>query len=103
MTGNSLQSSSRKASDSRLLAALDAVHRDIQSNKSGNINKSIVVDLVSQLESKDHSVCSRLDSKIYCTTIQALLQCHTCREGERGIYLLGVHTSCPCSSVSANL
>jgi hypothetical protein len=100
MAGNSLESSSRR---SRILAALEAVHRDIQSSKSGNINKSLVAGLISQLESKDHSVCSRLDSKVYCTAIQILLQCHTCREGERGIYLLGVHAPCPRSQVSANL
>lgn len=63
---------------------------DIRSNKLTDRNKSLVIDLISHLESEDHSVCSRLGSKLYCSITQVLLQCHTWHDTERGVYLLGV-------------
>lgn len=90
MAGNSFQAPSRKSSHSRLSATLETVRLAVQSNSSGNIDKSLVVDLVSQLEFEDYSVCSRLEPKLCCTIIQTLLQCHNCRDSERGIYIFGV-------------
>lgn len=90
MADNSFQVSSRTSLHSRLAATLQTLRLAVQSNNSGNIDKSLVVDLVSQLEFQDHFVCTRLESKICCTIIQTLLQCHNYRDSERGIYIFGV-------------
>jgi hypothetical protein len=90
MAGNALRSL-RKSSDARLLATLEAVKLDIQSNKAGNVDGSLLSDLVSQLESDDHSICSRLDSEVYCALVTTLLQLNASHKSERVLYLLGVY------------
>lgn len=90
MAGDSLRSS-RKSSDDRLLATLEAVKLNVESNKAGNVDQSLLSDLVSQLESDNHSICSRLDSKVYCALVTILLQLNASHKSERVLYLLGVY------------
>lgn len=103
MAGDSLPTSSRKPSEARLLEALTALKLDLESNKAGNIDESLLSDLVSQLESDDHSICSSLDSKVYCTLILTVLQINASQKSERVFYLLGVNAFFYGSSNTTNL
>lgn len=95
MAGDLIQPSSKPSAPPKLLAALEKLRTKAHRSKSGNIIKSQVIDLVSNLESDNHTVCSGIDSKTSCTIIQTLLEFHGCRDSERGIYLLGVRASNP--------
>jgi hypothetical protein len=90
MAGTSLQASSRKPAQPRVPSAVEQLCQATQPYRSADIDKSLVAAAVSELNSKDHAACSRLDSKASSTIIQVLLECHDCHHSERGIYLLGV-------------
>lgn len=61
-----------------------------QRKSSTKIDRSFVIDIVSELDHENHTVCSRLDAKLYSVIIQILLESEDCRQGERGMYLLAV-------------
>lgn len=90
MAGSSVQLSSKRPLHPEIGTALDAVLLAVQSNTSREIDKTLVADLVSKLESEDNLVCRTLDLNVYGAVVQTLLKCHYCRDSERGIYLLGV-------------
>lgn len=92
MAGTSLQAPSRKPTQPQVPSAVEKLCQVDQPYRSTDIDKSLVAAAVSELNSKDHSACSHLDSKTSSTIIKVLLECHDCHHSERGIYLLGVST-----------
>jgi hypothetical protein len=92
MVGKSFQRSAKKSLQPLLSATLEKLYRGVELQSSSNIDKSLVVEVMSELDSDDHTVCGHLDPKAYSTIIQMLLMFNDCRHSERGIYLLGVPT-----------
>lgn len=90
MVGSSFQRSSKKSLQPLLSAILDKLYRGVELQSSQNIDETLVIEVISELESDGHIVCGHLDPRAYSTIIQMLLGFNDCRHSERGIYLLGV-------------
>lgn len=73
-------------------AVLDKVDAALKSLKTRHeeVDSSLVLNLVSEFDTEDNSMCSRFSPQVYDVLLRTILQAEYSREGERGLYLLAV-------------